>query len=186
MKRIYRICIIISLFLLFGTQLAAAKIYIPQDTSVGTWNPVTRMYTLTTDIVENDIEISDDNLTLDGDGHTVTGTRIMSDLGAIAAPAKPSKFALLQNYPNSLNPDTWIPYQLAQDADVTIRIYNVSGRLIRTLSLGHQPAGFYVDKSRAAYWDGRNETGEYVANGMYFYTIRAGDFVATKKMAVAR
>ena len=70
--------------------------------------------------------------------------------------------------------------------DVAIRIYNVTGRLIRTLDLGHKPAGFYTSKDKAAYWDGRNESGEHVSSGIYFYTIQAGDFTATKKMVVAK
>ena len=93
---------------------------------------------------------------------------------------------LHQNYPNPFNPETWIPYQLAQDADVTIAIYDSAGHVVRMLDLGHGPAGFYIDKSKAAYWDGRNEVGEQVSSGLYFYTIQAGEFTATKKMVVAR
>jgi len=96
------------------------------------------------------------------------------------------EFALLQNFPNSFNPDTWIPYQLAEDVDVTIRIHDASAKLVRTLSLGHQPTGLYTTKEKAAYWDGKNEAGEQVSSGVYFYTIRAGDFTATKKMVVAQ
>lgn len=97
----------------------------------------------------------------------------------------PEKSRLLQNYPNPFNPDTWIPYQLVEDADVNIKIYNVAGQLVRTLYLGHKPAGFYINKHRAAYWDGRHETGEKVASGVYFYTIQAGGYTATKKMVTA-
>ena len=92
----------------------------------------------------------------------------------------------MQNYPNSFNPDTWIPYQLAEDVGVTIRLYNVSGRLVRTLDLGYKPTGFYATKDKAAYWDGRNEMGEEVASGVYFYSIQAGEYTATKKMVIAR
>jgi pimeloyl-ACP methyl ester carboxylesterase len=95
-------------------------------------------------------------------------------------------FGLFQNFPNEFNPDTWIPYQLAADVDVNIRIYDVSGNLIRTLALGHKPAGFYTDKSKAAYWDGKNEAEEQVSSGIYFYTIQAGEFAATKKMVIAK
>ncbi|MFC1714461.1 right-handed parallel beta-helix repeat-containing protein [Candidatus Poribacteria bacterium] len=102
------------------------------------------------------------------------------------APNKPTEFALLQNFSNPFNPDTWIPYQLAEDVDVTIRIYSVSGKLVRTLSLGQKPAGFYTDKSKAAYWDGKNEAGEQVSSGVYFYTIQAGDFTATRKMILSK
>ena len=100
--------------------------------------------------------------------------------------ALPERMRLLANYPNPFNPDTWIPYELAEDAHVEIRIYALTGQLIRTLALGHKPTGFYTDKSKAAYWDGKNEAGEQVASGVYFYTILAGDFTATKKMVVAR
>ena len=93
---------------------------------------------------------------------------------------------LLQNYPNPSNPDTWIPYQLAEDVDVTIRIYNVSSKLVRILDLGYKAAGFYTSKEKAAYWDGKNEAGEHVASGVYFYTIQAGEFTATRKLIVLR
>ena len=93
---------------------------------------------------------------------------------------------LYQNYPNPFNPETWIPYQLAEDVDVIVSIRSVSGQLIRTLDLGHKPAGIYIDKAEAAHWDGMNEAGEEVASDVYFYTIQAGDFTATKKMIVAR
>jgi hypothetical protein len=113
--------------------------------------------------------------------------RIITALGASAAPSTiPTKFKLAQNYPNPFNPDTWIPYQLSADMDVTIWIYNVSGQLVRILNLGRKPAGFYTTKERSAYWDGKNEAGEYVASGIYFYTIKAGDFIATKKMVITR
>ena len=88
----------------------------------------------------------------------------------------PESTALLANYPNPFNPETWIPYELAEPATVTLRIYTISGTLVRTLHLGHQPAGNYQQRSRAAYWDGKNEVGESVASGVYFYTLTANDF----------
>ena len=91
---------------------------------------------------------------------------------------------LMQNYPNPFNPDTWIPYQLKEDAQVVIKIYTSTGRLVRTLNLGHKPGGYYAEKEKAAYWDGRNEAGERVSSGVYFYTIRAGDYNDTRRMAV--
>lgn len=100
--------------------------------------------------------------------------------------AKPKETALLPNYPNPFNPETWVPYQLAAAADVTLTIYAVDGTLVRTLALGHRPAGLYQSKSRAAYWDGRNALGEPVASGIYFYTLTAGDFSATGKMLVRK
>ena len=98
----------------------------------------------------------------------------------------PKETALLMNYPNPFNPETWIPYQLAQPAEVTLTIYAVDGTVVRTLVLGHQPVGIYQDKSRAAYWDGRNEVGESVASGVYFYTLTVGDFTATRKMLIRK
>ena len=98
----------------------------------------------------------------------------------------PEKTKLLLNYPNPFNPETWIPYQLAKATDVTVSIYSVNGALVRTLALGHQAAGVYQTKSRSAYWDGRNELGERVASGVYFYTLTAGDFSATGKMLVRK
>ena len=93
---------------------------------------------------------------------------------------------LLANYPNPFNPETWIPYQLSESADVSASIYAVDGRLVRRLDLGHQSAGVYRSRSRAAYWDGRNEFGERVASGLYFYTLTAGDFTATRKMLIRK
>ena len=98
----------------------------------------------------------------------------------------PDTTSLLTNYPNPFNPETWIPYQLSEPAAVTLHIYTTDGKLIRTLALGHQPAGMYHSKSRAVYWDGKNEVGEPVASGIYFYTLSAGDFFATKKMLIRK
>ena len=98
----------------------------------------------------------------------------------------PEKTVLFSNFPNPFNPETWIPYQLAEPAEVTLSIYSVDGKLVRTLALGHQAAGVYRSSSRAAYWDGRNELGESVASGVYFYTLTAGDFSATGKMLIRK
>ncbi|MDE0427564.1 MAG: cohesin domain-containing protein [Candidatus Poribacteria bacterium] len=98
----------------------------------------------------------------------------------------PKETALLANYPNPFNPETWIPYQLSKPADITLHIYAANGRVVRTLSLGHQPAGMYQSRSRAAYWDGKNEFGEQVASGLYFYTLTAGNFTATRRMLILK
>ena len=98
----------------------------------------------------------------------------------------PNKTALLANYPNPFNPETWIPYQLSKAADVTVTIYASDGNVVRTLALGYRDAGTYKNRSQAAYWDGRNETGESVASGVYFYTLTAGDFSATRKMLILK
>ena len=98
----------------------------------------------------------------------------------------PKETVLLPNYPNPFNPETWIPYQLATATDVTVRIYSTSGILVRTLMLGYQPAGIYHIKSRAAYWDGKNDVGEHVASGIYFYTLSAGESTMTRKMVIRK
>ena len=98
----------------------------------------------------------------------------------------PEETALLHNYPNPFNPETWIPYQLSEPAEVTLTIHSVNGTLVRTLALGYQPAGIYQTRTRAAYWDGKNQVGEPVASGIYFYTLTAGDFNATRKMLIRK
>jgi hypothetical protein len=98
----------------------------------------------------------------------------------------PKHSVLLQNYPNPFNPETWVPYRLSTAGDVKINIYNVTGQLVRTLELGHREAGSYTVKERAAYWDGRNATGERVASGVYFYNIQSSSFHATKRMVIVK
>ena len=98
----------------------------------------------------------------------------------------PDKTLLLANYPNPFNPETWIPYQLANPAEVTVTIYAANGAVVRMLDFGHRRAGSYASRSRAAYWDGRNALGEPVASGVYFYTLTAGDFAATRKMLILK
>ena len=94
--------------------------------------------------------------------------------------------ALFANYPNPFNPETWIPYQLSAPADVRISIYSVEGTLVRTLPLGAQAVGVYTSRARAAYWDGHNNIGEPVASGIYFYTLKAGEFSATRRMLILK
>ena len=115
------------------------------------------------------------------------GIAVLELLAALLQPEiLPKENALLPNYPNPFNPETWIPYRLAESAEVTLSIYSLNGNRVRTLALGHQPAGFYESRSRAAYWDGRNAIGERVASGVYFYTLTAGDFAATSKMLILK
>ena len=97
-----------------------------------------------------------------------------------------SETRLLPNYPNPFNPETWIPYQLAKAADVSVTIYDVGGRLVRTVSVGFKPVGYYLTRERAAYWDGRNETGESVSSGVYFIQFLSGDFAATRRIVVVK
>ena len=98
----------------------------------------------------------------------------------------PAETELLRNYPNPFNPETWIPYHLAEDADVKLTIYNVSGEVVRDIDVGHQTAAKYDTRSKAIYWDGRNQFGEQVASGIYFYSLSAGDFSATRKMVILK
>ncbi len=98
----------------------------------------------------------------------------------------PAATELLPNYPNPFNPETWMPYQLAAPAAVTVTIYAADGKVVRTLPLGFKAAGVYQGKNRAAYWNGRNQTGEPVASGIYFYTLTADDFTETRKMLIRK
>ena len=107
-------------------------------------------------------------------------------LEQLAAALTPDTTALLANYPNPFNPETWIPYQLSKAADVAVTIYASDGSVVRTLTLGHQHAGMYKNRTQAAYWNGKNELGESVASGLYFYTLTAGDFTATRRMLILK
>ena len=98
----------------------------------------------------------------------------------------PDETELLPNYPNPFNPETWMPYRLAHAADVTLTIYGTEGAMVRQLDLGYQPSGYYTDKIKAAYWDGRNNLGEPVGSGVYFYQLQAGDFSATRKLVILK
>ena len=122
---------------------------------------------------------------IENDGSLVFQNGI-ANLQRLLASLISERTALLANYPNPFNPETWIPYELAHASDVQIHIYAASGVLVRTLDLGHQAAGIYRDSSHAVYWDGKNEIGESVASGVYFYTLTAGDFTATRRMLIRK
>ena len=107
-------------------------------------------------------------------------------LEQLLAALTPKETLLLPNYPNPFNPETWIPYHLSHAADVQVIIYDIGGEVVRQLVLGHQPAGYYTDRTQAAYWDGRNEDGELVASGVYFYHLSAGDYAATRRMVILK
>ena len=107
-------------------------------------------------------------------------------LEQLLAALLPRETTLLPNYPNPFNPETWIPYRLAEDAFVTLTIYDQNGQVVRTLDVGHRIAAFYETRSKAIYWDGRNEFGEQVASGVYFYHLSAGDYSATRKMLILK
>ena len=99
---------------------------------------------------------------------------------------KIKRTALLQNYPNPFNPETWIPYQLANDSAVTLSIYNQNGHFVRRLDIGHQKSGVYQDKATAAYWDGRNQNGEQVTSGAYYYQFSAGNYSSLRRMVIVK
>ena len=116
-----------------------------------------------------------------------TTQNIFFDVDISAAPMAPvAKTALLPNYPNPFNPETWIPYQLAKSANVTLTIYNMRGVVVRQLVLGHRAVGVYYSRSRAAHWDGRNNLGEKVAAGIYFVKFRAGNYTKIRKMLIRK
>ena len=93
---------------------------------------------------------------------------------------------LLPNYPNPFNPDTWIPYQLSEGSTVTVKIYDVSGNLVRTIEVGHKPVGYYLTRERAVYWDGRNQNRESVSSGVYFYTLNTDTYTQTRRMVIIK
>ena len=99
---------------------------------------------------------------------------------------EPFQTRLMANYPNPFNPETWIPFELAADSDVTLRIYGLDGKIVRTLELGYRPMGEYRARESAAYWDGRNEIGERVASGLYVYELQAGDQRAVRRMVISK
>ena len=115
-----------------------------------------------------------------------TSQRGILFLEQLLAALTPKETALLHNYPNPFNPETWIPYHLAHDAEVQLTIYNTKGAVVRQLELGYQPAGFYTARAKAGYWNGRNESGELVASGIYFYQLRAGDYSALRRMVIVK
>ncbi len=120
------------------------------------------------------------------DDGSVVFQRGITNLKHLLAAFIPEETVLFHNYPNPFNPETWIPYQLAESANVTFHIYSANGFLVRRLELGHQTAGIYQHRSRAAHWDGRNEAGEPVASGVYFYRLTAGNFTDTRKMLIMK
>ena len=136
---------------------------------------------VTPEMIQKWIEIG----RIEDDGSAIFDLGI-ANLEVLLASMIPTDTRLLLNYPNPFNPETWIPYQLSESTDVTVTIHSMNGSLIRTLELGHQASGTYQSKSQAAYWDGRNEFGEQVASGLYFYTLTAGNFSATGKMLVRK
>ena len=141
------------------------------------------------DILEVSAMSTDDSIGVRSLRYTVTAENVRHHRIQLLAPiaqAIPMEAQLLPNYPNPFNPETWIPYRLAEDAFVTLTIYDQSGQIVRTLDVGHRVAAFYETRSKAIYWDGRNEIGEQVASGVYFYHLSAGDYSAARKMLILK
>ena len=141
------------------------------------------------DILEISARSADPFIGVEPLRYTVTAKdvkRSLIQLPALVVYEIPAETALLHNYPNPFNPETWIPYRLAEDALVTLTIYDGSGRVVRSLDVGHRVAAVYESRSKAIYWDGRNNLGEAVASGVYFYHLSAGDFSATRKMLILK
>ena len=129
------------------------------------------------------VDVSDGN---DGLGRITVTINVTDVAEAPAARSVLSETALFSNFPNPFNPETWIPYQLAEPAEVTLTIYDMRGVVVREIALGHQAAGVYTTRSRAIHWNGRNSIGEKVATGLYFYTLTTGDFTATRRMLIRK
>ena len=110
----------------------------------------------------------------------------IANLEKLLASLIPEETVLLANYPNPFNPETWIPYQLAESGEVTLTIYDINGAVVRRLEVGYKAAGMYRSRSRAAYWDGRNGLGEQLASGVYFYTLIVGEFTTTRRMLILK
>ena len=141
------------------------------------------------DILEITAQSPDPSIRVQPLRYTVTAEDVKRNwiqFGELVAYEIPAQTELLLNYPNPFNPETWIPYHLAHATDVTLTIYDTKGALVRRLKLGHQPAGFYTDRAKAAHWNGRNEQGESVASGVYFYHLRAGDYKALRRMVIVK
>jgi len=115
-----------------------------------------------------------------------TGVELKSKLFSVKVMPLIKETVLLNNYPNPFNPETWIPYELAKDVDVTIDIYGVNGQRVRSINLGRQTRGRYISQEKAAHWDGRNDFGERSASGVYFYVFKAGEYAKTRKMVILK
>ena len=141
------------------------------------------------DILEISAQSADPLVRVEPLQYTVTVEDVRQgwiQLPALVVYEIPAETALLHNYPNPFNPETWIPYRLAHAADVMLTIYDTQGVLVRQLDLGYQQAGYYTNRTRAAYWDGRNHLGESVGSGVYFYHLSAGDYSAIQKMIILK
>ena len=154
-----------------GSTAAAAPSILAVDGIEG-WDPVM-------------IQAWIDRAQTEDDGSIVFQQGI-AKLQSLLASMIPEETVLLANYPNPFNPETWIPYQLANPSVIVITIYDTRGSVIRRLDLGHQREGYYTRRGRAAYWDGRNDVGERVASGIYFYQLQAGNVSLLRKLVILK
>ncbi len=168
------------------TQRRTLRFRVPTLTARQINNVVLQVIDVYGNITRQDYTLKANAALLSQNHVTVNRDGIAAPKQLLTTLAIPTETRIFANYPNPFNPETWIPYQLSDPAEVTLHISSVDGTLVRTLALGHQAAGTYHSKSRAAYWDGRNEHGERVASGVYFYTLSAGDFTATRKMFIRK
>jgi hypothetical protein len=171
-----------------GTLFNAKASFLVLNVSKPNWTYEPREIKNSNEIQIGKLDIQDeDNNDLGFPIFNDLGFPIFNDLGfPIFSKLVPTSTKLYQNYPNPPNPETWIPYQLAEDCDVIISIYDSTGLIVRILYMGSKSAGFYTTKDKATYWDGRNKSGETVASGIYFYSIHAGTLTATKKMIIQK
>jgi hypothetical protein len=165
----------------FKSKIAGKLIAKFSDISMTDWNGNTIPLT----IREVEINVLDFNPADTNHDGVVDILDLVTDKDVKAAPYA-GKFDLGQNYPNPFNPETWIPYQLARSAEVTVKIYKATGEIVRVLDIGYKQAGIYKNRDSSAYWDGRDESGQKVSSGVYFYTIKADNFTATKKMLIRK
>ena len=141
----------------------------------------TALESLDRDVLQAQLQI----LRTESDG-SVKYRNAIALLEAFLVATRPEETMLLANYPNPFNPETWIPYHLADASNVRITVYDTRGIVVRRLDLGHQREGYYTSRSRAAYWDGRNHVGERVASGIYFYQLEADDVSRLRKMVILK
>jgi hypothetical protein len=137
-------------------------------------------------LVQRFANIAADQVITVTEGTGITGGLAVQPNGKQFTTLGKVKAQLYQNYPNPFNPETWIPFSLAEGASVIIHIYDIDGGLVRRFELGQQGAGNYTARDRALYWDGRNDAGERVSSGPYFYQLRAGEFTATRKLVIMK
>jgi hypothetical protein len=125
-------------------------------------------------------------LTVCDERGVATNVTLAADDAVSPKTPNPYRFALYANYPNPFNPETWIPFELDATSRVTVDILDARGSLVRRLDLGIRSVGVYTSKSRAAYWDGRNEQGEIVASGVYYVVVRTRTSTATRSIVLRK